>query len=48
MSPLTLGYFLRNLHLDAMNCSVKNIHKAVFRYGKLVQQGQVSSTSSGA
>lgn len=39
VSPLTLGYFLRNLHLDAMNCSVKIIHKAVFRYGKLVQQG---------
>lgn len=47
-SPLTLGYFLRNLRLDAMDCSVKNIPKAVFRYGKLVQQSQVSSASSGA
>lgn len=35
MSPLTLRHFLRNLCLDAMDCSVKNIHKAVFRWGKL-------------
>lgn len=46
MSPLTLGYFLRNLRLDAMKCSVKNIHKAVFRYGKLAQQGQASSSGA--
>lgn len=53
MSPLTLRHFLRNLGLDAMDCSVKNIHKTVFRWGKLawlcwVQWGQVNSISSGA